>query len=176
MKKFLIFVLVILVIILADTIQAKVFNNSPILKVTEKLDNLTLDKGILVDTYISKDGRKNTVFKWEDYNDVDEENKDNENIIYDENNIDEHISYTNEELSSMALDYFMNNNDYLLSRNEYSVGISEEVPDIYQGQNLVVIEIRHINQGNNTLDARYYINIYTAKGFDDSNNIIDLTL
>ena len=53
---------------------------------------------------------------------------------------------------------------------------SEEVPDIYQGQNLVVIEIRHINQGNNTLDARYYINIYTAKGFDDSNNIIDLTL
>ena len=39
---------------------------------------------------------------------------------------------------------------------------------------MVVIEIRHINNGNNTLDARYYIDINTAKGFDDSDNPIDL--
>ena len=39
---------------------------------------------------------------------------------------------------------------------------------------MVVIEIRHINNGNNTLDARYYINIYTASGIDDLNNSINL--
>ena len=68
----------------------------------------------------------------------------------------------------------MNNTDSTLSKDEYSVGVSEEVPEIYKGKNMVVIEIRHINNGNNTLDARYYINIYTASGIDDLNDSINL--
>ena len=92
----------------------------------------------------------------------------------DEDNENEDTPFTDDELSTMALDYFLNNTEDPLERDEYSVGISRDVPEIYQDQNMVVIEIRHINNGNNTLDARYYIDTFTAEGFDDSDNPIDL--
>lgn len=58
-----------------------------------------------------------------------------------------------------------------MAKDEYHVGIGEDVFN----KDMVVIEIRHVNNGmNNTLDARYYINPYTAKGFDDSRNDINL--
>ncbi len=161
-----ILIIIAVVVILVDTIQAKVFDNSPILKVTENNDGGSLDridKGILVDTYVFTDGEKHTVFKWEDYTYT--ANEDNEN---------EDTPFTDDELSTMALDYFLNNTEDPLERDEYSVGISRDVPEIYQDQNMVVIEIRHINNGNNTLDARYYIDTFTAEGFDDSDNPIDL--
>ena len=91
-----------------------------------------------------------------------------------DNNENEDVSFTDDDLNAMALDYFLNNTENSLARDEYSVGISRDVPEIYQNKNMVVIEIRHINNGNNTLDARYYIDINTAKGFDDSDNPIDL--
>ena len=106
-------------------------------------------------------------------NEITPQNEDNvqnqENVF-----VEEDRAYTNDELSAMSLDYFMNNTDGTLSKDEYSVGVSEEVPDIYKDKNMVVIEIRHINNGNNTLDARYYINIYTASGIDDLDNPINL--
>ncbi len=83
-------------------------------------------------------------------------------------------AFSNEELSSMALDYFYSHNSNLLPREEYNVGVSGDVIPKYQNQDMVVIEIRHINGSINTLDARYYINIYTAKGFDDMENEINL--
>jgi len=82
--------------------------------------------------------------------------------------------FSYEELSNMALDYFMANNSNLLAREEYQVGISDEVIPKYENQNMVVIEIRHINGMINTLDERYFINIYTAKGFDMLEKEIDL--
>ena len=55
MKKFIIyFLLGIICIILIDTIQALIFNNSPILKMRALYDGGQIhyiDKGILVDTY-----------------------------------------------------------------------------------------------------------------------------
>ncbi len=81
--------------------------------------------------------------------------------------------FTNEELSNMALDYFLKNSKNTLPKEKYTVGISEEIIPKYQNQDMVVVEIRHINNANNTLDARYYINIYTAQGFDDSENKIE---
>lgn len=90
--------------------------------------------------------------------------------------------FTNSELSHLALEYFFRTTpkDTLpenVSKEEYHVGISEDVIEKYQNQDMVVIEIRHINNNvNNTLDARYYINVYTAKGFDDLENEIDLNL
>ena len=163
MKKFvkvIVSILIIIVLVIAvDTMQAKLLNNSPIIKKSTVIDGVNVDRGILVDTYILNDSEKVSVFKWEDYN-VFDTTADN--------------TYTNDELKEMALDYFLNNTEYALSKEDYNVGVSEEVPEIYEGQNLVVIEIRHINNGNNTLDARYYVNKDTAKGFDDMENSIDL--
>lgn len=83
--------------------------------------------------------------------------------------------FSNEELGNMALEYFFKSGEVFLPKEEYHVGIGNNVIPKYQNQNMVVIEIRHINDNtNNTLDARYYINIYTAKGFDDTENEIDL--
>lgn len=55
------------VIIVIDTIQAKTFNNKPIIKVVKNYNggNLyQLHKGILVDTYVFADGSQKTYFKW----------------------------------------------------------------------------------------------------------------
>ncbi len=85
-------------------------------------------------------------------------------------------SFSYEELSEMALEYFYKNGSNLLSKKEYSVGVSSDVIPKYQNQNMVVVEIRHINCSINTLDARYFINIYTAKGFDMDENEINLNI
>lgn len=69
-KIILIVLSILIVIILLDTIQAKIFNNKPILKVVEDYNGGDLyqkHKGILVDTYIHTDNSKKTVFKWEKY-------------------------------------------------------------------------------------------------------------
>ena len=131
---------------------------------------------ILVELFISRNKNEeiNDNHIANDYlNEITPQNEDNvqnqENVF-----VEEDRAYTNDELSAMSLDYFMNNTDGTLSKDEYSVGVSEEVPDIYKDKNMVVIEIRHINNGNNTLDARYYINIYTASGIDDLDNPINL--
>lgn len=85
-------------------------------------------------------------------------------------------SFSYAELSNMALEYFFKTTSTEslpenVAKDEYHVGIEEDVFN----KDMVVIEIRHVNNGmNNTLDARYYINPYTAKGFDDSRNDIDL--
>ncbi len=94
--------------------------------------------------------------------------------IETENHEKNEDSFSYEELSEMALEYFYENGSNLLSKEEYSVGVSSDVIPKYQNQNMVVVEIRHINGSINTLDARYYINIYTAKGFDMDENEIDL--
>lgn len=159
--KVLVWILVLVVIsIFIDTLQAKVFNNSPFIKITKNENGLIVDKGVLVNTYIV-DGEKTTLFIWEEFSK--ENSKNNAGS-----------PYSDDQLETMALDYFMKNGSDLLSRDNYTVGISEDVPDLYQDEGLVVIEIRHVNNGNNTLDARYYINIYTGKGFDDLNNDIIL--
>lgn len=62
-----------------------------------------------------------------------------------------------------------------VSKEEYHVDIGENVIGEYVNQDMIVIEIRHINNNiNNIFDARYYINIFTVKGFDDYKNEIDL--
>ncbi len=72
MKKSLKIILIVLgvlaLLIIFDTLQAKIFDNSPILKVRENLDNGNInyiDKGILVDTYYYNTGNKKALFKWE---------------------------------------------------------------------------------------------------------------
>lgn len=74
MKKKLCIVLIILgiliSILLIDTLQAKIFNNSPFIKLTEDYNGGNLykkNKGILVDNYVYTNGDKKTVFKWEKY-------------------------------------------------------------------------------------------------------------
>ncbi len=59
---------VLIGIIAIDTIQAKVFNNSPLLKIRDNLDGGNIDyidKGLLVTHYKYTDGDEMTIFVWE---------------------------------------------------------------------------------------------------------------
>lgn len=68
--KIILIILGILIgIVLIDTIQAKAFNNKPVLKIVENYNGGTLYqqyKSIFVDTYVFTNGKKITFFKWED--------------------------------------------------------------------------------------------------------------
>lgn len=72
-------------ILLIDTLQAKIFNNSSFIRFTEDYNGGNLykkNKGILVDNYIYTDGNKKTVFKWEKYTNPADDNiekEDNKN-------------------------------------------------------------------------------------------------
>ena len=69
-KIIVIVIVTLLILLVIDTIQAKVFNNSTVIKITEEYNGGTLtklDKGVFVDTYFCSNGAKKTVFKWEKY-------------------------------------------------------------------------------------------------------------
>ncbi len=56
-----IIVVVLIAVILLDTLQALLYDNSPLIKVREKDSLYTVDKGILVRTYTYCDGSKKTI-------------------------------------------------------------------------------------------------------------------
>lgn len=57
---------ILLGIVLLDTMQAKIFNNSPIIKITKTYSDFhKKDIGILVETNIYEGVTKQTLFKWE---------------------------------------------------------------------------------------------------------------
>lgn len=69
-KILLIFTVLILVFFTIDIIQAKVFDNCPLIKITKNIDGGNLDKldvGVLTRTYYCLDGTQKTIFKWEEY-------------------------------------------------------------------------------------------------------------
>ena len=70
LKIFLIICSILIVTVLIDTLQAKVFDNRPFLKITENYNNgnvLKKDKGLFVYTYVFTNGKKVTVYRWEKY-------------------------------------------------------------------------------------------------------------
>ena len=70
LKIIIITLVAIVLVILIDTVQALVFNNSPILKIKQHYNGGTLyckDVGILVDTYKCVSGKKQTVVKGTTY-------------------------------------------------------------------------------------------------------------
>lgn len=86
------------------------------------------------------------------------------------------LMFDKKELADMALEYFINNTPDISDKEDYHAGGSIIVPEEYDDGENITVEIRHIQNGiNNTLDARYYINIYTAVGVDDMGNSIDFT-
>ena len=69
-KIFLIIFVILVIAILIDTIQAKVFDNRPFIKITENYNGGNVyqkDNGIFVYTYVFTNGEKVTVFRWEKY-------------------------------------------------------------------------------------------------------------
>ncbi len=69
-KRILSIILIIITFLIIDTIQAKIFNNSPIVKITEKYSGniiLRTDKGIIVETAYCANGEVHTYFKWNQY-------------------------------------------------------------------------------------------------------------
>lgn len=66
LKIFLIIVAVLVVLILVDTFQAKIFNNSPLLKIREYYnggETSYIDKGLLVNHYYCNNKEEKTLFK-----------------------------------------------------------------------------------------------------------------
>lgn len=94
--------------------------------------------------------------------------------------IERNPPFSYEKLADMALEYFFRTTPAEslaenVSKDEYHATVVGSAIEKYQDPEMVVIEIKHSNNGvNNTLDTRYYIDIFTAKGFDDSRNEIDL--
>ena len=72
-KRTILIILVVLSIVLIDTVQAKIFNNRPVISIVEDYNGGDLyqkhlyqkHKGILVDTYVYSDWSQVTAFKWE---------------------------------------------------------------------------------------------------------------
>jgi len=97
--KIILIVLSVLVgIILLDTLQAKAFNNKPIIKIVEYYDGGNLyqkHKGILVDTYVYTDGSQKTYYKWT-------------SRLYDETN--EKLDITLEDVNDKINNYFLKDN------------------------------------------------------------------
>lgn len=97
--KIILIVLSVLVgIILLDTLQAKAFNNKPIIKIVEDYNGGNLyqkHKGILVDTYVYTDGSQKTYYKWT-------------SRLYDETN--EVVDITLEDVNDKINNYFLKDN------------------------------------------------------------------
>ncbi len=69
-KIFLIIFVILAIAVLVDTIQAKVFDNNPLIKIRYNRDGGNVDyvdKGIFVYTYVFTNGEKVTVYRWEKY-------------------------------------------------------------------------------------------------------------
>lgn len=166
LKIFLTFILVTILLIVLDSLQVIIFKNSPIIHFKENLsDKSYVDRGIILDTYHCVDGETINVgwkFKTTKFT-CPQKEKENKRL-------------SDTELSDLALIYFLNNNKDAKDDIEYSVGVTEEIIDKYKDLNMVTVEIRHVNKGNNTLDARYFINYYTAKGYDDLDREVDFNL
>ena len=69
MKKIMILLLTIILLILLDSLQAKLFNNSPIIhkrQYTQEYNSVKyIDKGILVRYYHYNNGKGDAYFNWE---------------------------------------------------------------------------------------------------------------
>lgn len=110
-KIFLIIFIILAIAVLADTIQAKVFDNNPLIKIRYNRDGGNVDyvdKGIFVYTYVFTNGEKVTVFRWEKYAPpkepqdlVETNNKQNENNLKYKNLENVEIDYN---LSQMVED------------------------------------------------------------------------
>lgn len=71
LRKILIFIIVLVSIVLIDTLQAKIFKNSPIITIETRYygeENFIYkkDTGILVQTYHYSDGHRWVVFVWQE--------------------------------------------------------------------------------------------------------------
>ncbi len=76
-KTILIILSLLIGIIILDTLQAKIFDNRPLIKITEYYDKgnvLKKDKGLFVYTYVFQEYKNVTVYKWEKYSPLEEAN------------------------------------------------------------------------------------------------------
>ena len=70
LKIFLIVIVILVVFIAVDTLQAKLLNNSPLLKIREYYNDgemVCMDKGLLVNHYYCNNKEEKTLFKTTKY-------------------------------------------------------------------------------------------------------------
>ena len=115
--KFTLIVLIILIgIIIIDTLQAKIFDNIPIIKITENYNNENISKkykGLFVYTYVFANGEIVTVYRWEKYSPPEKNlQSNNDNDFKDKNK--------SEENDEMKINVIINNKKYsaIMENNE----------------------------------------------------------
>ena len=148
-KIFLIIFVILIIVILIDTAQAKVFNNRPLIKVTEDYNSGNVDKkdkGIFVYTYVFSDETKKTVFRWEKYAPPIKEsvnlyinNNDSfnsvDNINYENNNRDEVGSVME---NAININVIINNQKYnaIIENNETAKSFIDQLPQEFNMKEL----------------------------------------
>ncbi len=115
LKITLIVIGVLLGIILIDTMQAKIFNNSPLLKIRENMDGGStdyIDKGLFVNHYKCNNKEEKTIFKGVKYSCPMEEqkNKDLEESTYNINNDIITLSIKEGTMTTSSLTLILHNN------------------------------------------------------------------
>ncbi len=114
-KIILIVLAVLVIVILADTIQAKLFDNRPIIRITENYNGgiaLKRDKGIFVYTYILKNKEKVCVYRWEKYAPPEEVAENIQaNNKSEEENIMENITSINVSINNQKYNVTIENNE-----------------------------------------------------------------
>lgn len=112
---------VLILLLLIDTTQAKVFDNKPIIKVVEDYNGGNLyqkHKGVLVDTYVYTDGEQKTVFKWEKYSyHLQDQSGTNPEFIFTDNDIT--VSYANWAESNKIFSQSLNINKMIYSNIQW---------------------------------------------------------
>ena len=108
-------------LILLDTFQAKLFNNSPFIHLTQNYNEgniLKINKGLLVNTYVFTNGEKKTIYRWVKY-------EPSKNIPI--------IDNQNEEGEKMQVNVIINNEEYILEveDNETAKSFITKLPQEY---------------------------------------------
>lgn len=118
-KKILTIILIILSLVISATIQSKVFNTTPLLKITKNYNGGSIyqkQKGLLIDTYICTNGTKKTILKWEKYNcpiqkDIDTTHEELNNI---NNQIIKYFTSNNTEYTNFSFNYIDEENQIII--------------------------------------------------------------
>ena len=132
MKKVVKIILIVLVVffsvIVLDTIQAKIFDNSPLLKIRNNLDGGAvdyIDKGIFVNHYHCNNNEKVTTWKWTKFACSKEENNTNNELLEClKNQVEAYITSEKNEPKEEMLENLI---EYDKSNLEYSYVMKNEI-------------------------------------------------
>ena len=148
-KIFLLIFIILVIVILLDTIQAKLFDSRPLIKITESYNGGSVyqkDNGIFVYTYIFSNETKKTVFRWEKYAPPIKEPADLYTNNNDSFNSIDNINYENDNKNEVEnvmenainINVIINNQKYnaIIENNETTKSFINQLPQEFNMKEL----------------------------------------